>query len=196
MNGGIRRHATRERIIAAEVMKVEQRQARLRAAANATAAGRPRVLTQVFLDAWPEDAFGLLVEELGFGLRTIGSSLIQPEAGRYVRFRRDAGGRFVEVYDAVTREGLELGRVTVWSPGGRLALTWREPEWPEGASTDIDLRFEPIFGGTLIRVEHSGFERLGPQAAQAGAGYQVAWTAALGWVARRARARATAEVSR
>ncbi|HEY6775059.1 MAG TPA: SRPBCC domain-containing protein [Thermoleophilaceae bacterium] len=196
MNGGTRHHSTRERIIAAEVMKLERRQARQRAAAKAANANRPRVLAQVFLESWPEDAFGTFVEELGFGLRTIGSPLIQPETGRYLRFRRDASGRFAEVYDAVAGEGLELGRVTVWSPGGRLALTWREPDWPEGASTDVDVRFEPIFGGTLVRIEHSGFERVGPKAPQAGAGYQAAWTAALGWVARRARARGTAEVGR
>jgi len=192
MNGGTRRHAARERIIAAEVLKLEQRQARQRAAAGEVPA---RVLAQVFLDAWPEEAFALFVDDLGFGLRTVGSPLIRPEAGRYVRFRRDASGRFIEVYDARAREGCELGRVTVWSPGGRVAHTWREPDWPEGTSTNVDVRFEPIFGGTLVRVEHSGFDRVGPKAAEAGATYQVAWSAALAWVARRARTRGSAEVT-
>jgi uncharacterized protein YndB with AHSA1/START domain len=191
MNDGTRRHAARERIIAAEVLKLEQRQARERAAAATT---HTRVLAQVFLDAWPEEAFAIFVDELGFGMHIIGSSLIGPETGGYVRFRRDAGGRFVQVYDAVAREGVELGRVTVWSPGSRLAFTWREPDWPEGASTDVDVRFEPIFGGTLVRVEHWGFDRIGRRATQAGTGYEAAWTAALGWVAGRARARGTAEV--
>jgi hypothetical protein len=196
MNGGTRRHTTRERIIAAEVMKLEQRQARQRAAANGAAAGRSRVPPQVFLEAWPEEAFGMYIDEIGLGLRTIGSPLIQPETGRYIRFKRDASGRFVELYDAVTREAFDLGRITVWSPGRRLAFTWREPDWPEGASTDVDIHFEPIFGGTLVRIEHSGFERIGPNAGGAGAGYQAAWTAALAWVARRARARGATEVSR
>lgn len=168
MNGGTSRQATRERIIAAEVM------------------------ARVFLEAWPEEAFGIFIEEIGFGLRTIGSSLIQPETGRYILFKRDASGRLVERYDAVARDGFELGRVTVWSPGARLAFTWGEPDWPEGASTDVDIRFEPIFGGTLVRLEHSGLERVGPSASRVGAGYRAAWTAALAWVARRARARGAA----
>jgi Activator of Hsp90 ATPase homolog 1-like protein len=159
------------------------------AAANALTASRAQVRAQVYLEAWPEDAFRTFIEEVGVGMRTISSSLIQPESGRYLCFRRDASGRFVEVYDAAAGEGLELGRITVWAPAGRLALSWREPDWPEGASTDVDIRFEPIFGGTLVRVEQSGFERVGRRALQAGAGYQAAWTAALGWVARRARAR-------
>jgi hypothetical protein len=194
MNGGIRRHATRERIIAAEVMKLEQRQARGRAAANGGAAGRPVARAQVFVDPWPEQAFGIFVKEAGFGLRTSHWSWVQPERGRYVRFRRGPAGRFAEVYDAVTDDGFEIGRVTVWQPGTRLALIWREVDWPEGASTDVNAGFEPLFGGTLITVEHSGFERLGPRGAGSAVEYQVAWTHALGWVA--ARARASAKLAR
>jgi hypothetical protein len=194
MNGGIRRHATRERIIAAEVMKLEQRQARGHAAANGGAAGRPVARAQVFVDPWPEQAFGIFVKEAGFGLRTSHWSWVQPERGRYVRFRRGPAGRFAEVYDAVTDDGFEIGRVTVWQPGTRLALIWREVDWPEGASTDVNAGFEPLFGGTLVTVEHSGFERLGPRGAGSAVEYQVAWTHALGWVA--ARARASAKLAR
>jgi hypothetical protein len=148
----------------------------------------PRVGAHVFLETWPEEAFGVFVEEIGLGLRT---SLIRPESGLHLRFGRDAGGRFVEVHDAVADDSFELGRVTIWAPsGGRLASTWREPDWPHGASTDLDVRFEPIFGGTLVHVDHSGFERLGPTFTRAGAEYRAAWAAGLGWVAGRARARA------
>ena len=34
---------------------------------------------------------------------------------------RGVGGRFVEVYDLETGAGIEVGRVTVWEPGERLA---------------------------------------------------------------------------
>jgi Activator of Hsp90 ATPase homolog 1-like protein len=196
MNSGARRHATRERIVAAEVMKLEQRQAKERAAANGAAAGRPVARAQVFVDPWPEQAFGIFVKEAGFGLRTIHWSWVQPERGRYVRLRRGPAGRFAEVYDTVTDDGYEIGRVTAWQPGARLALIWREVDWPEGVSTDVDAGFEPLFGGTLVTVEHSGFERLGPHGAQSAVEYQVAWTHALGWVAARARARGAADVSR
>ena len=196
MNSGGRRHASREQIITAEVMKLEQRQAMERAAANGAAAGRPIARAQVFVDPWPEQAFEIFIEEAGFGLRTVHWSWVQPEHGRYVRFRRGPAGRFAEVYDTVADDGWEIGRVTAWQPGARLALIWREVDWPEGASTDVDVGFEPLFGGTLVTVEHSGFERLGPRGVQSEVEYQVAWTHALGWVAARARARGAAEVSR
>jgi Activator of Hsp90 ATPase homolog 1-like protein len=142
---------------------------------------------------WPEQAFSIFIDEVGLGLHTVNWSWIQPERGRYLRFRRGACGRFVELHDAVTGTGVEIGRVTVWQPGARLALTWREVYWPAGASTDVDVRFEPLFGGTLVSLEHSGFERIGPNAGRTAVEYRVAWIHALGWIAARARAHGTAK---
>ena len=56
------------------------------------------------------------------------------------------GGRLLEVYDEAAGDALELGRITVWQPGERLA--WQ-------SSVDdvlIDVRFEPTAGGTIVRV--------------------------------------------
>jgi uncharacterized protein YndB with AHSA1/START domain len=183
------RTATRARIIDAEVLKLEQRQGRERAARDEARANRPTAQAQVFVDPWPEQTFRMFVEEAGVGLRTKNWSWIQPESGRYMRFGQRARGRVVEAYDASGDEGFEVGRVTAWRPGARLAFTWRAPDWPEGVSTDVDVLFESLFGGTLLSVEHSGFERLGPKARQAAADCQLAWTHAIGWVAARARQR-------
>jgi uncharacterized glyoxalase superfamily protein PhnB len=64
------------------------------------------------------------------------------------RIEPGVGGRVLEVYDDATGDGLELGRITVWEPGSRLFY---------GSSVDdseVDIRFEPIDGGTRVRVEH------------------------------------------
>ena len=56
------------------------------------------------------------------------------------------GGRLLEVYDEAAGDALELGRITVWQPGERLA--WQ-------SSVDdvaIDVRFDPTEGGTMVRV--------------------------------------------
>jgi uncharacterized glyoxalase superfamily protein PhnB len=56
------------------------------------------------------------------------------------------GGRLLEVYDDAAGDVLELGRITVWQPGERLA--WQ-------SSVDdvlIDVRFVPTEAGTMIRV--------------------------------------------
>jgi uncharacterized glyoxalase superfamily protein PhnB len=56
------------------------------------------------------------------------------------------GGRLLEVYDEASGDALELGRITVWQPGERLA-------W-QSAVDDvlIDVRFEPTTAGTMVRV--------------------------------------------
>lgn len=57
------------------------------------------------------------------------------------------GGRLIEVYDAATGEGLELGRITVWEPGARLSWTSSVDD------VEIDVLFVAISSGTNVRVE-------------------------------------------
>jgi len=57
------------------------------------------------------------------------------------------GGRLLEVYDEATGEGRELGRITVWEPGRRLAWTSSVDE------VEIDVRFVPGAAGTDVTVE-------------------------------------------
>ena len=141
------------------------------------------VRAQVFTEAWPEEAFQIFTREVGFGFRPAGWSWIRPERGRYLRFNRDRDGRFAEACDAVTGACWEIGRVTVWQPGRRIASTWRQVGWPAGVYTDVDIWFSPAFDGTLVSVEHSGFERLRQGGDRAASEYRAAWVVALGWVA-------------
>lgn len=141
---------------------------------------------RIFVEAWPEDVFRIFILEAGLGFQSADWSWIQPERGRYVRFNRDDVGRFVEAYDAVAGSGFEIGRVTVWEPSTRVALAWKQIGWPEGVATDVDIRFEPAFDGTLVSLEHSGFERLGGRREALIRAYGVAWNETLHWVARRA----------
>lgn len=64
-----------------------------------------------------------------------------------------------------------MGRVTVWEPGQRLGLTWTQLGW-HGVSTDIEATFEPSGEGRLVRLEHTGFERV-PEAHETRAGYEA-----------------------
>jgi hypothetical protein len=57
------------------------------------------------------------------------------------------GGRLLEVYDEDTGEGLELGRITVWEPGVRVAWT----SSLDDVSTTV--RFDQTAGGTKVTVE-------------------------------------------
>jgi uncharacterized glyoxalase superfamily protein PhnB len=70
------------------------------------------------------------------------------DSGRAIGMRceQGVGGRLIEVYDEETGEGLELGRITVWEPGVRLAWTSAVDD------VEIDVRFEPTPAGTDVTV--------------------------------------------
>ena len=53
-----------------------------------------------------------------------------------------------------------IGRVVQWAPGERLVLSWRLPNFADAESTEVDVRFEPIDGGTRVSVEHRGWSDL------------------------------------
>jgi uncharacterized glyoxalase superfamily protein PhnB len=65
-----------------------------------------------------------------------------------MRIEPGVGGRVLEVYDQATGEALELGRITAWEPGARLAYRSSVDD------TDVEVRFEPVEAGTRVRVEH------------------------------------------
>jgi uncharacterized protein YndB with AHSA1/START domain len=101
---------------------------------------------------------------------------------RGLRFEPHVGGRFIEVYDD-EREGFEIGRVTAWEPGKPLGYTWRQADWPEGAITEVEVRFEPVDGGTRVSVRHSGFETLAAAGVEWRSGYEQGLAMLLGWFA-------------
>ena len=131
----------------------------------------------------PEEAFALFTEDIGLWWRRDTPYWNDRERGVSVRIEPGVGGRFIEVYDLDSGTGMEVGRVTAWEPGQRLALTWTQVGWPEGASTELEITFQPATGGeTLVRLEHRGFERV-PGAIDVLAGYDAGWNEVLGWFA-------------
>ena len=150
---------------------------------------RTAARAEVVVDATPDEAFRIFTDEIGFWWRQNTRYWNDAERALYIRIEPGVGGRFVEVYDAATDAGFEIGRVTAWDPGERLGLTWTQVGWPEGVSTEIEVTFEPLGEQTLVRLEQTGFERVGPGADEFRAGYEAGWAEVLGWFAERVNAR-------
>lgn len=90
------------------------------------------------------------------------------------------GGRFSERLG----DGREnTGEVLVWEPPSRVVFTWRRHAHPD-VPLEVDARFRPDGDGTLVELEHRGFERLGAEAAEIRAGYEEGWPAVLDRYAR------------
>jgi uncharacterized glyoxalase superfamily protein PhnB len=68
------------------------------------------------------------------------------------------GGRWLEVWRE--GDGYEIGRVLAWEPGRRLLVSYRNRYLPDDPLTEIEVRFDPVPDGTLVTLEHRGWERL------------------------------------
>jgi len=97
----------------------------------------------------PDTAFAAFTEDLD--LWWVRGPINHHAAGRVQAMRCEpgVGGRLLEVYDDAAGDALELGRITVWEPGKRLA-------W-QGSLDDvsIDVSFSPVGGGCRVRVQAS-----------------------------------------
>ena len=86
---------------------------------------------------------------------------LTPRGDGCLRFEPGESGRLVATFD--DGSAFEVGRISIWRPGERLALTWRQAIFEPGQSTDLDVRFEAVGDETRITVEHRGWDRI-PQA--------------------------------
>lgn len=145
-------------------------------------AARHAAHAEVVVPASPEDAFAIFTDEIGLWWRRDTPYWNDRERGLTIRLEPGVGGRFVEVWDPETGVGFEVGRVIGWEPGERLVLTWTQLGWAEGVTTEVTVTFEPADGGTLVRLEQTGFERV-PDADQYLTGYDAGWKTVLGWFA-------------
>ena len=81
---------------------------------------------------------------------------VHPTRSGTLAFEPGSGGRLTETQP--DGEVFEIGRVTTWEPGRRLAFTWRQATFAPGQVTEVDVRFEPVDGGTWVTVEHRGWD--------------------------------------
>jgi uncharacterized protein YndB with AHSA1/START domain len=131
-----------------------------------------RVTVYVAVD--PETAFTVFTAEVDAWYKRGPNTFADPKEAVGMRFEPHVGGRFLEVHDAATGEGVEHGRIQVWEPGRRLVFTDRR-------GTEVEVRFEADAGQTRVTLEHRGLERLAPQVAAQVSKY--GWRLLLPWFA-------------
>lgn len=143
----------------------------------------PAVTAAVEVGVDPATAFTIFTERIDEWW--VRSPYAWNDAARAVGMRLEpgVGGRWVEVHDAATGEGFEIGRVAIWEPGARLVMSYRDADLPEPV-TEVEVRFQAVEGGTRVTIEHRGWERVDPElAARKTARKGEGWQHVLTWFA-------------
>jgi uncharacterized protein YndB with AHSA1/START domain len=101
----------------------------------------------------PDAAFTAFTAEIGRWYVIEAGTVQDPARTRDIRLEPGVDGRLLDVRDT---DVLELGRVTAWEPGTRLAFT-------DADGTDVEVTFTARRGGTRVVLEHRGLERVPPE---------------------------------
>lgn len=118
-----------------------------------------RILVAMRVPGPPERAFRVFTEEIGlwwrdnplfrFTPRSPGTLAFEPPAA-------DRPGRFVETLP--NGETFQIGEVTAWEAGRRLAFGWRQATFGPDQRTEVEISFEPVGAETRITVLHHGWD--------------------------------------
>ena len=112
------------------------------------------VIVSIRVGATPLRAFEAFTQEIGKWWRPNPLFALTPRGDGHLRFEPGEGGRLVTTL--ANGNEFEVGRIIVWKPGERLALTWRQATFARGQSTQLDVRFEAVGDQTRVTVEHRG----------------------------------------
>lgn len=114
------------------------------------------VIVSLRVKASPREAFDAFTQEIGAWWRPNGLFELTPRGDGVLRFENET--RLVTTLH--TGKEFEIGRVTAWAPGERLAFTWRQATFAPDQITHVEVRFEAVGDETRVTVEHRGWDAI------------------------------------
>jgi uncharacterized protein YndB with AHSA1/START domain len=121
-----------------------------------------RLFTEHIDRWWPVEVFSRAADDqYGDGVKV-----------ERVVLEQRAGGRLYEV----TSEGVEgvWADVVTYEPPARIVLAWKPNDRPE-PPTEAEIHFDADGEGTIVRLEHRGWDKLGARGAEAREGHDGGW---------------------
>ncbi len=147
------------------------------------------VLVAIRVPAAPDEAFDAFTDEIGLWWRPSALFQLTPRGDGTLSF--DGQTRLITTLP--NGKVFEIGRVTAWERGARLAFTWRQATFTPDQVTTVEVTFQPVGDETRVTVTHRGWDRV-PQDHVARHGFPLqatqghlanAWRAALAALAAR-----------
>ena len=104
-------------------------------------------------------AFEAFTAEVGAWYRVDRFTVVDHHKTVTLRFEPYVGGRFIDVHDAATGEGLVMGRIQAWEPPHRL-------QFVDQRDCEVEVTFTPVPTGTRVSIEQRGLDRLPGETAE------------------------------
>lgn len=117
-----------------------------------------RVLVSLRVAAQPDRAFEVFTTEIGVWWQHNPLFRTSAHGPGKIAMETAPGGRLTET--APDGHVFEIGRITVWEPGNKLAFSWRHDNFPPDQATHVEVTFEPVGDETRITVEHVGWDSI------------------------------------
>lgn len=129
------------------------------------------VIVSLRVKASPREAFDVFTGEIGAWWRPSELFELTPRGDGVLSFENQE--RLITTLPS--GKVFEIGRVTLWAPGERLAFTWRQATFAVDQVTSVEILFEPVGDETRVTVEHRGWDTI-PQEHVARHGFPLSAT--------------------
>ncbi|MGH2709615.1 MAG: SRPBCC domain-containing protein [Actinomycetota bacterium] len=137
----------------------------------------------VKVECGPEEAFRLFTEGMGewWPIETHSRAATEHEGegvkAERIEFQARAGGQILEHLSS--GEVLAWADVLSWEPPHRFVVAWKPHSRPQ-PPTEVEVTFAAKEGGTIVELEHRGWERLTEDFAELYHSYAGGWIETLG----------------
>ena len=114
------------------------------------------VLVCIRVPATPEETFDAFTDDIGLWWRPGALFQLTPRGDGTLAF--DGHTRLITTLP--NGKVFEIGSVTTWERGARLAFTWRQASFRPDQITSVEVTFQPIGEETRVTVTHRGWDTI------------------------------------
>jgi uncharacterized protein YndB with AHSA1/START domain len=114
------------------------------------------VIVAIRVPVTPDEAFDAFTEEIGLWWRPSALFQLTPRGDGVLAFEN----RERLITTLASGKVFEIGKVTAWELGARLAFSWRHATFAPDQLTHVEVTFEAVGDETRVTVTHRGWDSI------------------------------------